>query len=196
MSTAKERPIIFSTDMVSAILGGRKTMTRRIYKNADPKLDLWAIFKHSAPYILSQCPYGKPSDKLWVRETWCDDLVADGEGDPLITFKADFPELTGVWKPSIHMPKAAARIWLEVTDVRVERLQDLKKQEALAEGVYYSHSFEGYTTNDDASFFHSSDPITVFRRLWTSLNGPDSWYANPWVWVISFKVLSTTGKPC
>lgn len=121
------------------------------------------------------------------------------------------------WKPSIHMPKNAARIWLEVTDVRVDRLQSISPGDACDEGINYWNidpeameggelqaDFENYTWTDkkendpnyeDRYFPTFANPVDSFRTLWQSINGKESWEANPWVWVVSFKVLSTTGKP-
>jgi len=161
--------------------------------------------------------YGKCDDLLWVRETWGvgsrpDPFVGGVDG---FEFKADemmidekeylpiYPcddfdfgnyDKNG-WRPSIHMPKVAARIWLQVTDVRVERLNDIIEADAIAEGVekidyspfpwkYYGSEYAG-----------CSDARTSFQSLWQLINGDESWEANPWVWVVSYKVLSTTGKP-
>jgi len=178
-----------------------------------------------------KCPYGQPGDVLWVRETWC---PADIFDQRFYSFKASPETLTiacdgqtysipPIWRPSIHMPKIAARIWLQITDIRVERLQDITDADALAEGIHrespaaMGFSFlEGLddTTlsehvkaqlNEEAYYFYPckdlrddsyiSKPATSFTSLWASINGWESWNANPWVWVISFKVLSKTGKP-
>lgn len=103
------------------------------------------------------------------------------------------------YKPSIHMPKEAARIWLQVESVRVERLQDISEQDAIAEGIEKKPGSSSSTMFDykHYGYDHSYDveAKASFRTLWDSINGPDSWPANPWLWVISFRVLSTTGKP-
>jgi len=203
----KERPIIYSTPMVQALLDDKKTMTRRIFKD-DPKLqfdaniDLSTWFKEHYEYIMSFCTYGKPGDVLYVRESFS---YYDGVG---FNYKADFkaPECFK-WKPSIHMPKAAARIWLQITDVRVERLQEISEPDAKAEGVerkamsevfkcrtlykYKDYIFTKSELIPDA--FNYLSPVNSFKSLWTLINGANSWADNPWVWVISFKVLSKTG---
>jgi hypothetical protein len=190
----KDTPILFSTPMVQAILEGRKTMTRRVV-NPQPPHWTWNLYPsdklqtklRDGKYV--NCPYGKPGDLLWVRESW---RFAgggfDGKPDTSVMSPNDFiykadEDWNGPWKPSIHMPKSAARIWLEVTDVRVERLQEITETDAIAEGV---------RLEDSKKWFKHTH---VFEELWQSINGPDSWEANPWVWVVSFKGLSTTGRP-
>jgi hypothetical protein len=158
----KERPILFSTPMVSAILEGRKTQTRRILKNPEVSMQ--------------NCPYGKPGDLLWVRETW----GIEKRKEKRIVFKArmnDYPIQDDRWRPSIHMPKDAARIWLKLTEVRVERLQDITEKDAIAEGI-----------EDESPYFYN--PKYSFISLWESINGEGSFYQNPWVWVLTFEVLS------
>lgn len=189
----KERPILFSAPMVRAILEGRKTQTRRVVKppkwsDAD---EIFFIGNDSiavpdddhADYFIA-CPYGQPGDRLWVRETFrlfdssecgCYDLCncLRYHGRPVYRATADDGE--SKWTPSIHMPRWASRILLEITGVRVERLQDISESDCCAEGC--------------------GSPITrdlkkpQFMALWQSINGPDSWDANPWVWVVEFKVL-------
>ena len=157
MSQVKERPILFSAPMVRAILEGRKTVTRREVKKR-PALDCLGAGYEPAfltlPANADLCPYGKPGDRLWVRETWyCDhfelmrglylkpddlnvgEAIDDGTliyaADGLNPYEADQP----IWKPSIHMPRWASRILLEITDVRVERLQDISLADIRAEGL-------------------------------------------------------------
>lgn len=148
-----------------------------------------------------KCPYGKPGDRLWVRESFG---IGRSSGlfyykiyayDPQPSVIRNHKSFFDKWKPSIHMPKSACRIWLEVVSVRVERLQEITEQDAVAEGI------EGRPHSEDPSlwlwkdysfkdrFAHGSNwnSITSFRTLWQSINGPDSWIANPWVWVIEFK---------
>lgn len=186
----KERPILFSGPMVRAILDGRKTQTRRVVK-PQPFSNEEYRFNFPKPlrggllacnYLSSHlCPCGQPGDWLWVRETWChefeggylyraDDLsglapeFVDGDGNP--TGRSG-------WKPSIHMPRAASRITLEITGVRVERLQEISEDDAIAEGVV------GHEEIQPASAY--------YRELWESINGHGSWDANPWVWVVEFR---------
>ena len=172
----KERPILFNGKMVQSILDGRKTQTRRVIKPQPV----------SNPFPLQRCPYGVPIDLLWVQETWV-------KWDAGIAYLADCLNRHGVesedskrcrldygviWKPSIHMPRWASRITLRVTDVRVERVQEISEADAQAEGV---------------SAWHDTNNGTVyrpeFRTLWDSINAARGfgWDANPWVWVVEFE---------
>lgn len=209
----KERPILFSTPMVQAILSGRKTQTRRRVKKNEPIE--WLDEIGFTPEFVADpgnffCPYGKPGDLLWVRETWLEldrshiitspyvykantDAVAEEARKDYI--KAGYPYQ---WRPSIYMPKAAARIWLEITEISVERLQDISEEDAIAEGIKTTwinddsscNKFKNYINNGKGSL----SPKDSFRSLWESINGAESWDLNPWLWVVKFKVFSTTGK--
>lgn len=222
----KEIPILFSTSMVQAILEGRKTMTRRT-KGLDvinEKPDAWVfqeVFTHVGKYEREKhifrfvdgkggfvdipCPYGKPGDVLWARESFSEPVLYDGaEPDYLYKTDGDIQRWGGKpWKPSIHMPKAAARIWLQVTDIRVERLQDITEEDAIAEGILHDEiGFKDYDKerakgygHPDYDYPHVQDARLSFLSLWESINGFESRNANPWVWVVSFKVLSITGRP-
>lgn len=187
----KEHPILFSTEMVKAILDGRKTQTRRIIKNAPGGMDLKDLYEHSPLYMQSQCPFGKPGDLLWVRETFAVYLDA-------FLFKADEPHIfKGLkYKPSIHMPKDYARIWLQVADIRVERLHEISEQDAIAEGIEPVNQAGVIVWKRYDDYYQvSTNPVVSFWSLWANIHSEESWNANPWVWVVSFKVLSTTGKP-
>jgi hypothetical protein len=208
----KEKPILFSTEMVQAILAGRKTQTRRVAKISSqmaPK-DIQYLdnalprFQFKAGYMSWQieCPYGKVGDILWVRETLEQSVTggalyrAGGKvGEPLAENEFvswdDFSKSRKVI-PSIHMPKDAARIWLRIKDVRVERLQDISEDDALAEGI------DNLTWKDMAypqNFFDYMDPVGPplcsafysFMSLWDKINGEGSTDSNPWVWVIEFE---------
>lgn len=142
------------------------------------------------------CPYGQPGDRLWVRETFA---RVDGQTQPWIEtdYRATYKhgdrlgDTLGVkkrWTPAIHMPRHASRITLEVTGVRVERLQDISAADAQAEGIAYSERLGGYCI-DMAEHFNSHDPRQSFWSLWESINGSGSVEANPWVWVIEFRRL-------
>jgi hypothetical protein len=211
----KEIPLLFSTPMVQAILEGRKTMTRRTrgLKMVNDCPDDWEdVFQDvKGDWFAScddydgdywqpiNCPYGKPGDLLWVRES----VMPYQPGRPFIyrTEVTDEQIKSGAFKfkPSIHMPKTAARIWLEVTGVRVERLQEISEQDAKAEGIEYK-TIEGgfpdwaYKNYINGGFQHLF-PKESFTSLWIKINGEESWNQNPWVWVLNFKVLSTTGRP-
>lgn len=187
----KHIPILFSTPMVQAILDGRKTMTRRVIK-PQPDEDGLAKFLptrqwHDTDARVYKCPYGKPGDILWVRETFAN-LNADFPTNPkCYVYKAD--DLQGnsygpvTWKPSIHIPKEACRLFLKVTDVRVERLQEISEDDAKAEGI---EKMSGYY-RDYLNRGGNLPPYASFQSLWQSINGPESWDANPWVWVIQFE---------
>jgi hypothetical protein len=183
MST-KERPIVFSSLMVQAILDDRKTQTRRVANEFAGMPCLDGILKRFPRQ--NGCRYGAPGDRLWVRETWQRNI---GNGPPII-YRADHGEATGVykpdpasgaweiavsgWRPSIFMRRLDSRILLEITDVRVERLQEISEDDARAEGYSpKSHHF----------------PTGWFRDIWESINGTGSWDANPWVWAITFRRL-------
>lgn len=207
-----EHPILFSTHMVQALLEGRKTMTRRILKVKgckpfipDASWDKETIEKWNKDYF----PYGKVGDLLWVRETWSK-VTSKIQTHPVTIFKANFTDtiedLTKymkdnncTWKPSIHMPKAAARIWLKITDISVERLQDISEEDAQDEGVLFIDDqgivvYKSYLAQEP---FHWSIRTAKksFETLWQKINGFESWNTNPWVWVIRFDVISTTGRP-
>ncbi|MDO9344874.1 MAG: hypothetical protein Q7T99_15450 [Pseudomonas sp.] len=191
----KERPILFKGPLVRAILAGQKTVTRRLLKMPH---GFWeASATGELVPIPANCPYGKPGDRLWVRETW----ARVGNCDPgYLTFAATYPdclppELENIpaaseirWKPSIHMFRRDSRILLEITDVRVERLQDITWEQALDEGIG-DHRFEcdrpvepdGYPACSCGSVGY----VDAFAALWNSTGG--DWDANPWVWVVEFK---------
>lgn len=208
------RPILFSAPMVRAILAGTKTQTRRVVKQQITPLadgSSWHQFDHRGSNyrmnlrngtvsqwspLLQFCPYGQPGDRLWVREAWMD-LQGTGiervTGDPSrYAYAADTPPGShgdecrknyGLkWRPSIHMPRSASRITLEITSVRVERLQDISEPDAQAEGCALGCMTP--TGDDSGSAIYGPGG---YLALWESINGPSSWEANPWVWVVEFK---------
>lgn len=243
----KERPIIFSAEMVRAILDGKKTQTRRVIKDQPV---LWSTRDgEEAGFtwrktgggngptwerqkFIEFCPYGVPGDRLWVRETWAHYQTvnyvrrADGRAfsevsDGLAGYKADgfdsiddfadhvrlmsdtsleAVEINGDrWRPSIHMPRWASRITLEVRDVRVERVQDINWQDARYEGLHCEIDASGhawYSPDKDKSIELAwghrmvKDPRIAFKHLWNSLNAKRGfgWETNCWVWVVEFKV--------
>lgn len=187
-----DRPILFSGEMVQAILDGRKTQIRRVVTRGTVgrmmrgNQRLW-------PYLIDEpvaCPYGKPGDLLWVRETW-QGINMNGqwwhevprEERPLHNWSYTNPVVPAMkaipprWMPSIHMPKDVCRIFLEVKSVRVERLQDICIADVLKEGIKPVH--DGYGFVDDMAIFHE------FELLWDSINAKRGfgWWDNPWVWV-------------
>lgn len=188
------RPILFSGAMVRALLDGSKTQTRRAVKLQVQHDESWVggwkiVHKRVTQALLTfnqlrgkplgsdaaLCPYGQPGDRLWVRETFCDlddgefEYRADGECDPNVVPR---------WTPSIHMPRAASRILLEIVSVRVERLQDISEGDARAEGVDKAEVL---------SMPCADGATAAYSALWQRINGPGSWEANPWVWVVEFK---------
>lgn len=193
----KERPVIFNGEMVRAILDGRKTQTRRpikfplLDKNMGCELAGNELAGEVRAGNYSNVPFGQVGDRLWVRETWQGPLVDEEHLDDYLANVEKFqtpqfceyaadggarPEFCDLddnvrkgWRPSIHMPRWASRITLEITGVRVERLQDISEADAIAEG--------------GTKHFN----IDWFGPLWTSIYGVDSWNANPWVWVIEFR---------
>lgn len=257
----KERPILMSAPMVRAIIAGRKTQTRRLVK-PQPSESFLPYVGHYQRTLVDRkegeqfpdpvvrfgafdekedypCPYGKPCDRLWVRETWADVhplqvaegryskegragipgppsveyrtiYAADGDYPPIwysdghpfrtLTCPGDFerelyPKGTGWgWWPSIHMPRWASRITLEVVSVRVERLKEISEADAKAEGIESSRAsqlcggtWRDYSQGRRDPFEDFSSPVDSYRTLWESINGPGSWDGNPWVWVVEFK---------
>lgn len=190
------KPILFNTEMVRAILDGRKTCTRRLVRFLPGENPQWTGYirdglmlynGRNEPCII-KVPY-QPGDTLYVRETWCGLPVNEAghmRGHTIYYYKAD-GELRpkgwrGTWHPSIRMPKEAARIWLKVTDVRVERLQEITSEQICREGVEveYPHVLNG------------EEKRYAFSRLWDStIKKSDldryGWNASPWVWVIEFE---------
>ena len=237
MSQIKERPILFSAPMVRAILEGRKTVTRRALnaqalKNIDYGVQLGEchelptegpLHPNSVDYYNDFCPFGQPGDRLWVRETFGLQVRHYGGGagehivyratnpDAIYCKSAEGQEYPIKWKPSIHMPRHSSRILLEITDVRVERLQDISDDQAKAEGCFFTdygqqcaHGGTGWKDTGicpavvghqqrtgwawDKTTCHEEclgSPRWAFANLWNATGG--DWEANPWVWVVEFK---------
>ena len=223
MSNIKERPILFSAPMVRAILDGRKTVTRRAVK-VQPEVRMvdmigpmltfknkrgghW-LYPNAKQQIIADCPYGTPGERLWVREAFGLQVRHYGGGtgehivyratnpDAIYCKSAEGRDYPVKWKPSIHMPRHSCRILLEITDVRVERLQDISEGQAVDEGLvwegmkdgqtYWNHTDHRYPPASHQQFSVSgTDAISAFRNLWKSTGG--DWEANPWVWVVEFK---------
>jgi hypothetical protein len=237
-------PILFSTEMVQAILDGRKTMTRRVIKtpntfkpwnaNINDAYDsIQSDDKGEVSFLVagdqgwtdwSKCPYGKVGDVLWVRESWmildtevCDSEIFDKDGFPTDEYqiqvsykdgirkwckvseefydrmneKIDFFEQEGErWSPSIHMPKSACRIFLKITNIRVERLQDITDKDAISEGIQeftkdntvLKYGLDGWNWSEMPRKAKDG-----FLKLWESINGKESLNSNTWVWVIEFE---------
>ncbi|ENZ0271239.1 hypothetical protein ACGABU_003403 [Morganella morganii] len=205
----KERGIIFNAEMVRAILDGRKTQTRRIVKAVPITHDFhgWVMSSTCAKDEGKACwaigdspllkdpirrnfPFGKTGDRLWVRETWQCGLCTESTFAYRATHKpSDLEEGWSEiikWRPSSQMPRWASRILLEITGVRVERLQDINEEDAVAEGVEPLHG--GYWKHYQPDWTQRQlSARGSFVTLWNSINGVDAWYKNPWVWVIEFK---------
>ncbi|EJK5583765.1 hypothetical protein NLF82_001043 [Salmonella enterica] len=199
-----ERGMIFNAEMVRAILDGRKTQTRRpikwkqtrfteIAERDDGSLWPWAEDCERGGDIWFACPYGQIGDRIWVRETFR--VHSRATDVATLVYRAsvrnswteqthrvpiavcDKPATPEKWTPSIHMPRWASRILLEITDVRVERLRDLSEEDAKSEGI----------TPPAGGVLPGWEYRINFRDLWMDIYGTDSWEANPWVWVIEFK---------
>jgi hypothetical protein len=202
------RPILFSAPMVRALLDGTKTQTRRVVKptQSTPKvapltMEPWLIemndgtFEHEVddrglPCWLGthpdypgdakwfSCPYGAPGDLLWVRETWAQNTIG---GESFVFYRAD-SDAAGPWRPSIFMPRHVSRLTLRITEVRVERLQEISEDDARAEGV-----------REDEVLSLPMSPgaaAAAYSALWDSINGKaHPWDSNPWVWVVKFEVM-------
>ncbi len=221
MPTQKEKPIIFNTQMVSAILNNSKTMTRRVVKKGgvqycgESGLDkMGKIIDGVLHYTMQtevdaskeyheKCPYGKIGDRLWVRETFCYGEIVEvdtSDGYPEDCYISQCPDENEfipkeycfrndigieevIWKPSIHMFRKHSRINLEITDIRVERVQDISHEDAIAEGFPDNIEPNNYGTGSRARDW--------FAKLWDSINAKRGygWEVNPCVWIITFKVL-------
>lgn len=178
----RERPILFSAAMVRAILEGRKTQTRRVVK----RCGLWESTGGDGMRPMPEaCPYGQPGDRLWVRETW----GTGGYFPYPYAYRADGVEYPNErWKPSIHMPRAACRLVLEITDMRVERLQAISEADAAAEGAEHATEPCDHVRRSCAEVGCLGPTHRAgFADLWASINGQASWDANPWVWVVEFR---------
>jgi hypothetical protein len=200
--------------MIRALLAGEKTQMRRIvkpqprmdhsplvvdrfcptvidrYGDEQPGDEVFGVTTENGEWCL-RCPYGQPGDTLWVRETWgaYPHMMGGVQGDSL-RFRADGEyqneQGTWRWRPSIHMPRWASRLTLRITDVRVERLQEISEDDARAEGVRHRR------TGGVGMFFFGTEPARTtaarcYQQLWENIYGPDSWAANPYVWVIEFR---------
>ncbi|OIN87843.1 MAG: hypothetical protein AUJ12_00300 [Alphaproteobacteria bacterium CG1_02_46_17] len=205
----KEKPIIFSSEMVRAILEGRKSQTRRVVKHKYPLFDAPATWKayHVSDYGFGfetgeefvKSPYGQPGNRLWVRENyWITEVGGQGIGNKFLVYDEEILsnepspkelrpiETTLTWghHPSIHMPRWASRITLEITGVRVERVMEISEADAKAEGVNaddFRSGFDGILGRENR---------ILFASLWDSINGKKpgrSWADNPFVWCLEFK---------
>lgn len=200
----KERGMIFNAEMVRAILDGRKTQTRRpvkfpvLDKNLGCELAGNELAGELSARNYLNSAFGKPGHRIWVRETFNGFWLSEEEIEEiqkgiskaadLCDYKADYPDSSRPaegWTPSIHMPRWASRILLEITDVRVERLNAISQEDAQAEGMELTGWRPTYSDPDSGG--EVMTPYDNFAELWSSIYGEGSWKANPWVWVIEFK---------
>lgn len=196
------KPILFNTGMTRAILEDRKTVTRRVVK-PQPVLDghlwklggaAWSDSVLSVPVMLGHSLYNRapcqPGDVLWVRETFAQ------PAKHIFWYKADFKLRNILWRPSIHMPREAARLFLLVTSVRVERLQAITEDDAEAEGAEKMYPYTDSETGETAFLLHQNGTFRAgFSQIWdNTIKSADratcGWEANPWVWVIEFERIS------
>jgi hypothetical protein len=213
----KERPIIFSTEMVRTIIGGHKTQTRRVIKpqpfavfhvkstvkrETTESLAAMAdiLYREEAP---KSCPFGQPGDRLWVRETFGVQLepgIFEDYPNGYVIYKADLPDGAtfdyegggSAWRPSIHMPRWASRTVLEIINIKVGRVQEISEADAQREGWFFQ--------NMDVN--QTYDPVIMdyahrwFIDLWDNLNAKRGfpWESNPWVWIIEFKMLEISNN--
>ncbi|WP_368083075.1 hypothetical protein [Klebsiella michiganensis] len=214
----KERGMIFNGEMVRAILDGRKTQTRRIIKDCTVGRDQISKFiqiekkfigcyPEDVPELIRECcPYGVPGDRIWVREAFR--VHSRATDVATLVYKAsernswteqthrvpvavcNKPATPEKWTPSLHMPRWASRILLEITDVRVERLNAISEEDAEAEGIDMEALYDSQDCYDCIADHNMTGRPTVtgaFKYLWQSIYGQESWNADPWVWVIEFK---------
>ncbi|EMM0034778.1 hypothetical protein RRS00_001830 [Klebsiella aerogenes] len=205
--------MIFNSEMVRAILDGRKTQTRRIVKGTDGAVKFckeWDINGEEIFVVLGEkdhtgmnpvfgaisCPFGAVGDRIWVRETWAE---AGACAPDLKLYRANYPEHVPSiyenvppaeeirWTSSIHMPRWASRILLEITDVRVELLNAISEEDARAEGIIDGGCLNCGEPEPCGCANPEPDATDAFAYLWQSIYGQENWNANPWVWVIEFK---------
>lgn len=202
-----ERGIIMAADSVRAILAGRKTQTRRVYRPRNPEpWELppgegykddgtpWPMYQDTyGDFHPIRCPYGAPGDRLWVRESWtrwCSDEGCDKRGH--IAYRADASaevERMTSWRSPLHMPRWASRLTLEVVEVRVQRVQEISEQDAEAEGIErdeYGRAVNPVVAGLKTRVSHTA--VQAYRHAWDAINGRRfPWSSNPWVWAVTFK---------
>jgi hypothetical protein len=212
----RERPIIFAADSVRAILAGTKTQTRRVLSRrlpvdfvggggdrddlscwgywVDDMYGRWAVLargldqRHAHGHVSIPCPYGKPGDRLYVKESWAINEPPSGwlyRADDL----SDYYRSRGLlkrWSSPLHMPRYASRITLELTDVRVQRLQEISPEDAIAEGIVFARC-DCDSTKGPRCAYDAHDAVRAFAEKWDEINGKRApWASNPWVWALTF----------
>lgn len=210
------------SEFLTPELLNKSPLVQLIYKVGkwlDSALGAQVTHPNGGPLTWVACPYGQPGERLWVRETWGVDARLNGvpprnlftvEGGDPVYYKADGqqPERLDTWRPSIHMPRAASRILLEIVTVRVERLQDITEGDARAEGYGGYQDFYSLLSEEDQTGFGLMEedvddyarrkgftyPQEWYHMLWDKINGTNAWHDNPWVWVVEFKQVSEAKK--
>jgi len=190
-TAAKEHPIIFNAWSILHILNGTKTQTRRVIKK-HPLIDCGmsdAFIKDPDNYVIQDCPFGGVGDLLWVRETYeIREVDTEFGVEERIFYRVDCDDKPETrWCPAIFMPRKYSRLFLEITDVRIERVQDIIEADALAEGCRIWMGQDGIKTDT---------AVNDFARIWEEINAKRgfSLKVNPWVWVISFRPLAADAK--
>lgn len=209
----KERPILFTPENAQKVFDRSKSQTRRIVK-PQPHEDGFRVGIYTPTRIDREgeaypgkacfgiwsedwdipCPFGGVGDRLWVRESWCQDSRGAPmmNGEDCVFYKGAHPPGTwpSYWKPSLHMPRWACRTVLEITEIRVQRLQDISEEDAKAEGIEYHNGLavghSGYRHVQAHEYVYAT-ATEAFKVLWESINGAESWKLNPWVWALTFK---------
>lgn len=214
----KVRPILFQGEMIRRLLSGDKTQTRRVMTPQPAHVWGFGVARSDPEYFTThvrypggtqpdpwvRCPYGKPGDRLWVRETWNEvETLVDGvwRHDRYV-YRATPGDYPGAWRPSIFMPRAASRITLEITEVRVERVEDISEADAIAEGIQPVRFDDNPLTAKlyvDAPTlypaftgkFFCQSARESYQQLWDSINAKRGygWAVNPWVYTITFRVV-------
>ena len=195
----KERPILFSGEMVQAILDGRKTQTRRVIPE---KMQLCRTPEDEPEVFVDWCRYGQPGDRLWVRETWRKTFDIDQKdvmeyraggtrlivGESIQHGEHRITSILPAWRPSIFMSRWASRITLEIVNVRVERVQDITNEDAQAEGITTQFPTRSVPHRLGGDIWNHRN---AYARLWDDINSRRGfgWDVNPWVWVVEFKRL-------
>lgn len=194
----KDRPILMTPENAQKCYDGRKTQTRRVIKPQPLSISWfehqleWCARVSENEYELRPCPYGKPGDRLWVREAHqiiepereivCG--VSYDLSNATAIYRGQDPDCNGRWRPSLHMPWWACRTVLEITEVRVQRLQDISVEDVIAEGGPPSTPSIDCVSRE---FGYPDFPRSWYAQLWESINGHGSWLVNPWVWALTFK---------
>jgi hypothetical protein len=200
----KLTPLLFKAEMIRALLDGSKTQTRRVVKGNVP------LGCENSPILLERCPYGQVGDQIWAKETWRTwarfdhlkpseiwdgvtiEYAAGGNNRAAVT-QNHLPLMSKKWRSPLFMRRCFSRITLEITNVRVERLNDISDADAKAEGA--DGLIADNCTEEDKDFldlplYEIGNPYrNGYALLWDSINGDRAWDKNPWVWVIEFKVV-------